>query len=237
MPGHPMRCFLFLLFVLLLPAAAASAALEQHDVFADVVVSPEGEITEFSVDERFKAMEQTLHVIAAKWRFQPVLQAGQPAAVHTTLWLRLHLDRNPAGATARLEYVSNGSNAQRMMQPRFPSDALREGSSGIVLLEVSHDAEGRVTNVRVDSSLASRQRDRKAFEVAAMQAAGAWVLKPQRINGVGMPGRVKVPVWFQNHGRDPMPELPPLPANIPSVEDGRLLLQFDPPLAAPAAIG
>ena len=229
-----MRPLLFLLFALLLPAAPASAALEQHDVYAHVVVSPEGLISEFSVEERFQGMEDKLHDITAKWRFKPVLQDGQPARVETTLWLRLHLDRSPEGATARLEYLGNSSYTQRMMPPRFPSDSLRDGSSGIVMLEVSHDADGRVTNLRVAASESSRQRDRKAFEVAAMQAAGAWVLKPQRINGVGVPASVRVPVVFNNFGRDPLPELPPLPQAAPVVEDGLLLLQFDPPAAEPA---
>lgn len=231
-----MRVTLSLLLALLIPVAAVGAAPApaRHHVMADVVVSPEGRIAEFAVDARFKGLEGVLRGVAMQWRFKPATFDGQLVAVHTTLALVLHTEGGSADGDemqVRLEYVGNGSGIDRMVHPRYPSVAARDGAAAVVLLAVTHDATGRVTDVAVSQSKSSRKQHRKAFDVAALDAARRWVFKPERVNGVALPGQALVPVVFRFSRGDAVPALPPSAESAALASQPDVLLHSDLPLA------
>ena len=82
-----------------------------------------------------------------------------------------------------------------MNPPRYPPAALRSGITGTVILIISVDAQGNVTDVEVEKSSRNRDLDR-----AAMQAARRWRFNPSIVNGQPAPGRVRVPVDFRLGG-------------------------------------
>ena len=211
-----MRPSLFLLIALLLPFNPARAAPDRHHVMADVVVSAQGEVTAFSVEPRFKALEELLRGVVLQWRFQPATLDGQPVDMGTTLMLQLNAQRDGQGGQAQVsvEYLGNGSGIDSRAQPRYPSDAIRNGASAIVLLEVTHDATGRVIDAQVSQSKSSQDRHRRDFEMASKEAARRWVFKPERINGVAVAGKALVPVKYHSSNGDAVPRLAPLPNAI-----------------------
>lgn len=204
-----MRPCLFLLIALMLPMASVAAAPPRHDVMADVVVSAQGEVTEFSVEPRFKALEDLLRGVVLRWRFQPATLDGKPVDMGTTLMLRLSVQGGGEGDRERVsvEYLGNGSGIDSSAQPRYPAAAVRSGASAIVLLEVTHDAAGRVTDVQVSQSQSSQARLRQDFEMASREAARRWVFTPERINGVAVGGKALVPVKYQMSSGDAVPRL------------------------------
>ncbi len=80
--------------------------------------------------------------------------------------------------------------------PRYPSDALRNGESGTVLVRIEVGADGEPTAVSVVARSGSRSLDR-----AAVQAAKRWGFRPAQQNGRAVAGAVEVPIAFALDGR------------------------------------
>ncbi len=80
--------------------------------------------------------------------------------------------------------------------PRYPSDALRNGESGTVLVRIEVDADGEPTAVSVVERSGSRSLDR-----AAVQAAKRWRFRPAQQNGRAVAGAVEMPIVFALDGR------------------------------------
>jgi protein TonB len=76
--------------------------------------------------------------------------------------------------------------------PRYPVEALRNGESGTVLLQVEVGADGVPTNVQVAKSSHSRSLDR-----AASEAVRQWRFHPAQRNGQPAAGSVQVPDSFK----------------------------------------
>lgn len=75
--------------------------------------------------------------------------------------------------------------------PTYPASALRKGESGVVLLNVSVDPQGRPTRVRVAQRSGSRALDR-----AAIEAVQRWHFQPAMAAGQPVAGQVQVPIEF-----------------------------------------
>ena len=80
--------------------------------------------------------------------------------------------------------------------PRYPSDALRNGESGTVLVRIEVGADGEPTAVSVVARSGSRSLDR-----AAVQAAKRWRFRPAQQNGRAVASAVEVPIEFALDGR------------------------------------
>lgn len=77
----------------------------------------------------------------------------------------------------------------RTVQPEYPPEALAAGQRGIVVLELTIDARGRVSDVKVIRSVAP-------FDDAAMAAVRLWEYEPVTVQGRQTPVRLTVPVSF-----------------------------------------
>lgn len=76
--------------------------------------------------------------------------------------------------------------------PIYPEQALKEGSTGVVVLVVDLKADGAVVGVRVDKSSGHAELDQ-----AAMDAAVKWRFQPAMEAGRGVASQVRVPVEFR----------------------------------------
>ena len=74
---------------------------------------------------------------------------------------------------------------------RDPAEEQRRGITGTVILILSYDVSGVVTNVEVEQSSGNRNLDR-----AAVTAAKRWKINPGSRGGVRVAGQAKVPVAF-----------------------------------------
>ncbi|HET7931236.1 MAG TPA: energy transducer TonB [Rhodanobacteraceae bacterium] len=75
--------------------------------------------------------------------------------------------------------------------PQYPIEAARQQQQGTVILDVTVNAEGVVTDVRVERSSGYRVLDR-----AAVEAARHWRFNPGIANGKATGGIVRIPVDF-----------------------------------------
>lgn len=77
--------------------------------------------------------------------------------------------------------------------PRYPSDALRRGESGTVVVRVEVGTDGRPASLRVESPSGSRELDR-----AAVDAVARWRFEPARdAAGQAVPGSLSIPIDFR----------------------------------------
>ena len=87
--------------------------------------------------------------------------------------------------------------AQDNPPPEYPALSRRRGEQGVVVLRVRCDAQGRVTEVAVQSSSGSPRLDH-----AALQAVAAWRFKPARAGGRAVAGELELPIRFRLQDRD-----------------------------------
>lgn len=100
--------------------------------------------------------------------------------------------------TAGADYAPAESPGGRAnFLPVYPEAELKACASGVVLLRVSINAQGKVLNVAVDKSSGNRHLDR-----AAVDAARQWHFNPGKAGGEAVGGDIIVPVDFS----DPCPK-------------------------------
>jgi protein TonB len=76
--------------------------------------------------------------------------------------------------------------------PRYPSDALRRGESGTVLVRVEVDVNGAPAGVALVQRSGSRDLDR-----AAMEAVRKWRFMPAQRDGQAIASSLVIPIDFK----------------------------------------
>jgi protein TonB len=77
--------------------------------------------------------------------------------------------------------------------PKYPARALRNGEHGTVMVSAEIGVDGVPSSVDVARSSGSRSLDR-----AAVDAVRRWRFRPAMADGRPTPGRVQVPISFEN---------------------------------------
>jgi protein TonB len=80
----------------------------------------------------------------------------------------------------------------RNRRPNYPEASRRRGEQGIVLLELSVDANGRVIDVRVTESSGF-----SALDAAAVETLREWRFRPAQRGGMPVAGSITTAVHFR----------------------------------------
>lgn len=76
--------------------------------------------------------------------------------------------------------------------PQYPTEALRRGESGTVVVQVQVDAAGNPADARITQRSGSRLLDR-----AALDAVRRWRFQPAMVEGQPVPGTLEIPFDFK----------------------------------------
>jgi TonB family protein len=117
------------------------------------------------------------------------IQVGAPSGGST---FKLDMTVRPLAASVAHREVTEVSDGKALAPPRYPAEALRQGQGGKVVLLVDVDAQGRPTNVQVETS-----EPKGVFDAAVLESARAWRFQPKIEHGKAVAGRVRVPVAFE----------------------------------------
>ncbi len=123
----------------------------------------------------------------AGWLFE------RPAGEAVTTFVRVSAIPAGEGTAPRILSASAGPAPDALSSPVYPESARRVGRQGVVVLELSTDANGTVQDVSVHDTVGQVDR---AMANAAMAAARQWSFHPERINGAPQAGKLLMPVCF-----------------------------------------
>jgi protein TonB len=131
-----------------------------------------------------------------QWRYQPTLLNGVPTEVVLTATVAFTKDgpASPAGGALAGAPLRVGGNIkeprrQNYMPPVYPDAARAANVSGVVILEVTLDPQGSVSDARVLRSV-------PLLDQAALDAVRQWTYTPTLLNGAPVSVIMTVTVTF-----------------------------------------
>lgn len=113
---------------------------------------------------------------------------------------RIELDASTRPDRVKLpdKFLPHGAAAmrvdapQRTPAPKYPDEAAAKGIGGKVMLLVDIDANGRPSQVLVESA-----QPAGVFDAVTVEAARQWRFQPEMKDGKPIPSRIRVPVTFE----------------------------------------
>lgn len=98
---------------------------------------------------------------------------------------------SPPAATPDIAGGDVDASTRSQFPIAYPPAAARSGVTGVVIVQVTFDAQGRITDAKVFKSSRNRDLDR-----AAVQGVRRWTVKPAMRNGQPVGGVANVTVDF-----------------------------------------
>lgn len=205
------------------PSPAAAATLESvmiMHVDGLIDIDPQGQVAQFQIDTPLsEKLHELLDRTVRTWRFEPVVVDGAPRLAHSRIRIVLAASKlgdglqikfdNVLFPRAQAERIDNASASVtfgRLNPPEYPSDLLRAGVSGAVLLGIRIGADGGVAQVTpiqttlfdVKGSPAALSEAIQRLEQSAVHATKRWhfnvVAKSEQLTAQDM--TVAVPISY-----------------------------------------
>jgi TonB family protein len=144
--------------------------------------------------DQIPQVRERLNLSIPNWKFSPGTANGKPAPTDTVLAVAVAL--LPQGGDAyriRVEDARTGGRIVKAVAPHYPLDAVRNYTSGMVVMHVSYDSDGNVQSAELESGA---PRISGALVKASAAAMKQWRFQPERVDGHGVAGTTIVPVCF-----------------------------------------
>jgi TonB family protein len=187
----------------------ARAARIEGTVLLEVVVDELGSVASLRVLNGTPMLDQAAIDAVKQWRYSQTLLNGQPVRVATTVSIIFSLGGfveptvmplpappapPPSGQEKKVEPIRVGGNVQetkliKRVDPVYPELAKRARVEQVVMLEVTADETGAVSNVRVI-------KGHPVLDQAAVDAVRQWIYQPTYLNGNPVPVVATVTVIF-----------------------------------------
>jgi protein TonB len=180
------------------PSEAQAAGI-QGEVRIDVTINANGRVREVQVVQSTAAsadgpapqpvralLEEAAVAAARQWEYAPTVVNGVPVRVISTANIRFIL-KPPA--PVRVGGNIKTPERTRFVAPVYPPEAASANVQGIVIIEATIDASGRVTDARILRSI-------PLLDQAALDAVRQWEYAPTLLNGVPVPLILTVTVSF-----------------------------------------
>ena len=169
-------------------AATPKAASYEMTADGEVQIDSEGRVSDYTLgSELTPAIAGLVDRAVRRWRFEPILQDGQPVAAKTALHIRLRATRaadDSEDFVVRIASVDFGAPRRKPggKPPRYPDLAAGARLNAKVLLLLRMDDTGKVVEAQpYQTSLGARTRSerdaeswRRLFERASVTAAKTW---------------------------------------------------------------
>lgn len=144
--------------------------------------------------DRVPQIRERLEQEIRGWAFVSGTVDGRPAATETVLSATVTLQ--PAAADSfRVVFddVRTGGRIAKAVPPKYPHASVQHHETGMVVLRVDYDADGKVRSAALDpNSPVAAQR----LVSASLDAVNQWTFQPERVDGHGVPGTQSLPVCF-----------------------------------------
>ena len=193
------------------PAAEQKLASYRLSIDGDLYIAGDGSVSDY----KLRSNEDLTPEIAAlvdkqvrSWRFEPILVDGQPVVAKTRLHLSLNAEPVAGGYQLRIYGVGFGNpvrDSKKITPPKYPEAALRAGVEAEVMLVLTLDERGHVTDTAIALTSLSGTGPQRVlnqwadlFEKSATDAARHWRFSlTEEIDGHAVQTRARVPVSYR----------------------------------------
>jgi TonB family protein len=172
-----------------------------------IAVNEEGLVTDVQVIDGHPLLTDAAVNAVRQWRYSPTTLNGKPVSVIATVTVVFNLGDTPPPNTIGGNNPDIGSKLIRRVEPVYPELAKRSRVSGKVILEISVNEEGVVTDAQAIDG-------HPLLNDAAVDAVRQWKYSPTLMNGKPVPVKATVTVVFRLGGTP----LPPPPMSLANPE-------------------
>jgi protein TonB len=180
------------------PSMAMSARL-QGTVILEVTIGPDGKVRDVRVVRSIPLLDIAAVEAVRQWEYEPTIVKGVAVPLLTTVGVEFKLTPpqpvQVGGAVTRPTQITR-------VEPVYPPEAQAAGVQGVVIMEATIGADGKVTDVRVLRSI-------PLLDKAATDAVRQWEYTPTRLNDVAVPVTMTVTVNFELKPPAPPPAARP----------------------------
>ncbi len=212
-----MKQLLLSVFCVLLaasPVLAAAPEVQRYTARAEgsLTIGADGRVVDVDLSSNANLGKEVLAAYEERirgWRFEPIVENGQPVNAKGLMQLSLVAEREKGSESAAFAIrhvwfmdppgTAPAADAPRLAQPSYPTNALKAGVGADVVLVLKLDAQGRVQSAATEKldllGVAPRQSHLSGlvaqFRRSAEKAAVGWTI-PGQPEGV----LVRVPVRY-----------------------------------------
>jgi TonB family protein len=144
--------------------------------------------------DRVPQIRERIEQAIRSWAFVSGTVNGQSAPTETRLSVSVSLSPNDENSyRITFDDVRSGGNILKATPPHYPVSAVRERKTGMVVVRVDYDADGKAVSATLDPS------SPKAAEVlvaASIDAVKNWTFQPERVDRHGVPGTQVLPLCY-----------------------------------------
>jgi protein TonB len=168
---------------------ALSARL-QGVVILETTIAPDGKVGDVRVVRSIPLLDAAAADAVRQWEYEPTIVNGVAVPVITTVAVEFKLTPPPtAPAPVRVGGAIKQPTQLKRVDPPYPPEALAAGVQGVVIMEATIGADGKVTDVRVLRSI-------PLLDQAAIEAVRQWEYTPTLLNDVAVPVLMSVTINF-----------------------------------------
>jgi TonB family protein len=180
------------------PSMALSARL-QGVVILEATIGTDGKVSDVRVLRSIPLLDGAASDAVRQWEYEPTIVNGVAVPVITSVAVEFKLT---PPAPVRVGGSIKPPAQTKRVNPPYPPDAQAAGVQGVVIMEATVGADGKVTDVRVLRSI-------PLLDQAAIDAVRQWEYAPTFVNGIPVPVLMTVTLNFALTPAPP--EAPPTP--------------------------
>jgi TonB family protein len=180
------------------PSMALSARL-QGVVILETTIGTNGKVSDVRVVRSIPLLDAAAVAAVRQWEYEPPIVNGRGVPVITRVAVEFKLT---PPAPVRVGGAVKPPAQTKRVNPPYPPEAQAAGVQGVVIMEATIGADGKVTDVRVLRSI-------PLLDQAAMDAVRQWEYAPTIVNGTPMPVIMTVTLNFTL--TPPAPQAAPAP--------------------------
>lgn len=195
-----------LMSALMLAGTSAIAANKIPDIAKTSVqwqmsLDAHGNVTALDLKSNtIDVVREKLEPAVRAWKFDPGTFNGEPAATETMLSVQISLLPSADGESTSIRFDdvrTGGYVSGNITPPRFgraeAQKLIRNGGFARLIFEVGYDNAGKLQTVAV---LPSSTVEKGNLVKNAENALRKWTYEPERVAGVGVPGKLVVPICY-----------------------------------------
>ena len=168
------------------PPPALSANV-QGIVILEATIGPDGKVRDVRATRSIPLLDAAAVEAVRQWEYEPTIVKGIAVPVITNVAVEFKLTPpkpvQVGGAVQRPTQI-------KRVEPAYPAEAQAAGVQGVVIMEATIGADGKVTGVRVLRSI-------PLLDKAATDAVRQWEYTPTLLNNVAVPVQMTVTVNFE----------------------------------------